>query len=155
MTRDSIRINHKSDAAYARRLAAKLAFNGWPQFVTITVLLVIGTITCAQFNPIFSFLFYVLGLYVVLSLLLFVYLLIAYTQAVGGYKKGSYTFSFDKKSYSEQTKLGQTTIARSGIKKIRFDKHFVIVYLSLNRRFALPRSQRLVNFLQATYTDKV
>lgn len=135
-------------------MAAKLAFNGWGQFVLTTfVLLVLLTVTI---NIDFLLLIFsmLLPIYIFTSLFLYVYIILSYSRSVG-YRHGKYTFQFNQETYKEKTKLAEIIVKRETIKKVRFHKNLVMVYVSLGRRFALPRSEKLVTYLRKNYADKL
>lgn len=85
---------------------------------------------------------------------MYTYLIILFSKTIG-YSQGSYTFSFDKKGYSEISRTMNVQVFRDSIKKITIEKKFVTVRLGLYRNLYLPKSEKLVAFLEKNYQDKL
>ncbi len=154
MSKNSIEIVHHTTRLYAHRLATKMALGSLGVFLLIFITLSVLVVLSFSDDWFFTITSTLLSGYIALSSMLYLTFFILYTKEVG-YSKGSYTFSFDKNGYSEKTRTMSVAIQRDGIKKIAFDKRFVLVYLSLGRRYCVPRSEKLVNYLKNNYADKL
>ena len=157
MSQESVKITHHTNRTYVHSLAARTAFISWPVFILInTYLAVIVAVVAYLDVPIF---FSIISLslffgYVLISLLMYTYLIILFSKTIG-YSQGSYTFSFDKKGYSEISRTMNVQVFRDSIKKITIEKKFVTVRLGLYRNLYLPKSEKLVAFLEKNYQDKL
>lgn len=94
----------------------------------------------------------------VLSVLFFllgsIYFFAIFVKAIG-YPKGEYAFTIDSQSYTENTLLGKMVVPMNTVRKVLIEKTFTVIKLSVGRKFIVPTSPELTEYLKKNFADKV